>query len=411
MQREPVPFRPMHRPLALLLALVLLGACSGGDDDDDDSRSTSDAPAGTSAIAPTTTTLEEPAATTTTAAPDLAAVSIALEEFASGFESPVAMAFRPGDGRAYVAEQAGRVRAVEDGAPVDPPVISVDVSRGNEQGLLGIAFSLDGTKLYVDYTDPDGNTHVDEYTMDGDTAGNRRELLFVEQPFPNHNGGQLVVDGNGLLYVALGDGGSGGDPQENAQNTASLLGKILRIDPNGAPYAIPSDNPFVATPGARPEIWMYGLRNPWRFSFDRATGDVWIADVGQDAWEEVDFVSAAEASGVNWGWDEREATHEFEGPIPEGARDPIAERPLGDYCALIGGFVYRGSAIASLNGAYLFSDNCRGRIEGIAQQGGALFAQQDLGVEVASPTTFGEGPDGELYVVSREGTVYRLVDG
>ena len=212
-------------------------------------------------------------------------------------------------------------------------------------------------------------------------------------------------------YVALGDGGSGGDPQENAQNTASLLGKILRIDPNGAPYAIPSDNPFVATPGARPEIWMYGLRNPWRFSFDRATGDVWIADVGQDAWEEVDFVSAAEASGVNWGWDEREATHEFEGPIPEGARDPIAERPLGDYCALIGGFVYRGSAIASLNGAYLFSDNCRGRIEGIAQQGGALFAQQDLGVEVASPTTFGEGPDGELYVVSREGTVYRLVDG
>jgi len=396
----------LPRLVALATGLAIAASCSG--DDDDTPAVRPETPPDTSTVAPTTS---PPAPATTTLPPDLASVALALEEIASGFESPVAIAFRPGDDRPYIGEQGGRVRIAVGGVPLDPPVLEVAVSGGNEQGLLGLAFSADGTKLYVDYTDPNGDTHVDEYTMDGDVAQNRRELLFVDQPFANHNGGQLVVGADNMLYVSLGDGGAGGDTLEAAQNLTMLLGKILRIDPNGAPYAIPADNPFVGRADARPEIWMWGLRNPWRFSFDRATGDVWIADVGQNAYEEVDFVPAGEAAGTNWGWDEREGLHEFEGPHPQGARDPILERPLGNggYCALIGGYVYRGAAIARLGGAYLFSDNCRGQIEAVVQAGGAVAQERDLGLEVDAPTTFGEDASGELYVVSRAGTVYRIV--
>ncbi|MDZ4825035.1 MAG: PQQ-dependent sugar dehydrogenase [Actinomycetota bacterium] len=400
----------MRRLPLVLVAVALLSSCGGDDDDGSSDRSTTTAPSDTSTAAPTTTAAEPPT-TTTTPPTDLNAVSVRLEEVASGLESPVAIAFRTGDDRAWVAEQGGRVRIVADGAPLDPPVIEVDVSGGNEQGLLGLAFSPDGSKLYVDYTDPDGHTHVDEYTMNGDAAENRRELLFVEQPYANHNGGQLAVDGNGLLYISLGDGGSGGDPEDRAQNRGELLGKILRIDPNGDPYAIPSDNPFVADASTRPEIWMWGLRNPWRFTFDRATGDTWIADVGQNAWEEIDYAPAAEASGINWGWDEREGLHSFEGEPPEGARDPITERPLGEYCSLIGGYVYRGAAVANMYGVYLFSDHCRGGVEALVQEGGAVVAERDLDIDLSSPTSFGEDHDGELYVLSREGTLFKFVNG
>jgi glucose/arabinose dehydrogenase len=395
--------------VATVVALGAGAACSDGDGTPA-TRPTEPPPTRTST---STTTTAPPSTTTTTVPPNLDAVSLRLEEVASGFESPVALAWRAGDGRPYVVEQPGRIRIADGARPLDPPVLEIAVSRGNEQGLLGIAFSPDGTKLYVDYTDPNGHTHVDEYTMRGDVAepGSRRELLFVGQPFPNHNGGQLQIGPDGMLYVSLGDGGSGGDPEENAQDLSTLLGKVLRIDPVGTPYAVPADNPFVGSAGARPEIWMYGLRNPWRFSFDRATGDVWIADVGQNAFEEIDFSPLAQAAGANWGWDEREGFHEFEGGLPPGARDPVAERPLGDaYCALIGGYVYRGAAVDFLRGAYLFTDHCRGVVEGLVLRDGAVVAQRDMGVEIASPTTFGEDPAGELYVASRGGAIYRIVN-
>ncbi|HEX5096351.1 MAG TPA: PQQ-dependent sugar dehydrogenase, partial [Acidimicrobiia bacterium] len=258
----------MRRLAVVLLLVFLAAACSGDDDDNDTAASTRPSTTTAASTAPVDST------SPTTASPpaDLEAASLTLAEVASALDSPVALAWRAGDDRMYVAEQSGAVRIVEDGAPLDRPVLEVDVATGgNEQGLLGLTFSADGTKLYVDYTDPDGNTHVDEYTMNGDVAdtGSRRELLAVDQPFANHNGGDVIFGPDGMLYITLGDGGSAGDPQQRAQNLDELLGKILRIDPapaSGAEYTIPPDNPFVGRSGARPEIWMWGLRNPWRFS-------------------------------------------------------------------------------------------------------------------------------------------------
>lgn len=402
----------MHRvaaALAIALAAAVPAAC-GGDDTDAPPRPSAPPPT----RAATTTTGAAPSTTTTVPAPDLDAVRVRLTEVASGLDRPVALAFRAGDPRRYVAEQSGRVRVVgPDGTVAPEPLLEVPVSDGNEQGLLGLTFSPDGGELYVHYTDPDGDSHVDEYTMAGDAPdpASRRELLFVPQPFPNHNGGQVTFGPDGMLYVTLGDGGAAGDPQQNAQDLSTLLGKILRIHPEpvaGAPYTVPGDNPFVGREGVRTEIWMYGLRNPWRFSFDRATGDVWIGDVGQNAWEEIDHAPAGEA-GINWGWDPLEATHEFEGERPPGARDPIFELSHADgYCSVIGGHVYRGDAISGLYGAYVFADHCDDRLIALVQDGGALVDQRVLDAGIEGVTSFAEGPDGELYVLSRRGSVSRL---
>jgi glucose/arabinose dehydrogenase len=398
------------RATALVVALLFLAACSG----DDDNGSAAATP--TSARRATTTTTAAPSAppTTAPATPDLAAVSVKLTQVASGLDSPVAFTTRANDDRFYVVEQGGTVRIIDDGNVLPQPVLEVAVSHGNEQGLLGLAFSSDGTRLYVDYTDPNGDTNVDEYTMNGDVAdlASKRRLLFVEDPYPNHNGGQLTFGPDGMLYITLGDGGSAGDPQNRAQDLGSLFGKIMRIDPtpsNSAPYTIPPDNPFVGRNGARPEIWMYGLRNPWRFSFDRATRDVWIGDVGQNDWEEVDYTTLAEAAGSNWGWSLREGTHEFKGAPPPGAREPIFELSHGDgNCSITGGYVYRGTKIPALRGAYVVADFCRAELIGLAQQNGALGGQRLLGPRTSGLTSFGEGDDGELYVLSRNGFVYRI---
>jgi glucose/arabinose dehydrogenase len=339
---------------------------------------------------------------------------VRLQLVAGGLDSPVALAWRAGDPtRLFVAEQGGTIKIVTRGH-VAATALHLTVSNdGNERGLLGIAFSRDGKKLYVDHTDPTGDIRVAEYTMKGGVANpaSRRVLLVIpHRQFSNHNGGSLVIGPDNMLYIGVGDGGGGGDTLHNGQNTDALLGKILRIDPrpNGkAQYRIPTGNPFRGKPGHRGEIWMYGLRNPWRFSFDSKTHDMWIGDVGQDAYEEVDFARAAHG-GQNWGWNLREGFHPYNGGAePPGARDPIFERPhtAGD-CAIIGGYVYRAKPIAALDGAYVFGDECTGVVRSIVQSGGHVVQSAGLGLNVPQLTTFGEGPSGGLFAASRAGSIY-----
>jgi glucose/arabinose dehydrogenase len=400
--------------LCAAVALVLVaGACSGDDDNAAPNRRppVTDRDT-TTGDASTTTTTTGPAAT-----PRIGAARIKLTRVVGGLDRPVAMAIRAGDlGAIYVAEQhVGRVVRAVDGHVTGDPVLDLGgrVSQGNEQGLLGITFSRDGKLLYVDYTDTAGDSHIQEFAMRGNVAdtSTRREVLTVDQPYPNHNGGEITFGPDNLLYIGFGDGGSAGDPQGNAQNRNVLLGKILRIDPRpqgNAPYTVPTSNPFVNDENARPEIWMYGLRNPWRFSFDRATGDEWIGDVGQGMWEEVDYAPAG-TKGTNWGWDRREGAHPYAGSPPPNAVDPIAETSHDDgNCAIVGGDVYRGRAIPALRGIYLYSDNCNGALMGIVQRNGRLVQQAPLGVEAQNPSAFAEDANGELYVVSLAGAVLRI---
>jgi glucose/arabinose dehydrogenase len=407
--------RASPRIAATLLVLgMLLAACSGGGEDGAASATTA---APTTSAPPAT----EPGPTTSSpraaSSAQFRAARVRLDPVAV-LEQPVAMAVRPGDEAIYLAEQVGRVRALRDGR-VDPePVLDIadQVTAGGEQGLLGLAFAPDGRHLYLNFTDTDGDSRVVELAMRGRRAdpGSQRELLRVDDPYANHNGGQLAFGPDRLLYIAFGDGGGAGDPEGNAQSLGSLLGKILRIDPRpagGRPYRVPSDNPFVGRAGARPEIWDYGLRNPWRFSFDPATGDLWIGDVGQNRWEEIDF-QPAEAGGRNYGWDRREGRHEFEGERPDGAIDPVIEYGReGGACTVIGGYVYRGRRIPGLRGAYLYGDYCAGWVRAARVSGGRVADQRDLGTDVPGLSSFGVDGDGELYAMSLSGPVYRLVPG
>ncbi|MBI2704016.1 MAG: PQQ-dependent sugar dehydrogenase [Actinobacteria bacterium] len=343
-------------------------------------------------------------------------IQLALAPVASGLTSPVALARRPGDPRLYVAQQTGAIRLIETaiGTVAPTPVLSLTVGCCGERGLLGLAFTADGSKLYVDYTDSSGTIHIVEYAMAADTAitATARELLAIPHPLGNHNGGQLAMGPDNDLYIGVGDGGGSGDPNNNGQNLNTLLGKILRIDPapsGGLEYTIPPDNPFVGQPNTRAEIWMYGLRNPWKFTFDRDTGDLWIGDVGQNLYEEVDYAPAGQ-QGTNWGWSLREGFSAFKGAQPPDGKDPlVAPSHAEGYCALIGGYVYRGQEIPGLNGAYLFGDLCRTRLIGLAQDGGAVTDQRDLGIDLSQLSTFGEGNDGELYVATLSGTVAKLI--
>jgi len=301
---------------------------------------------------------------------------------------------------------------------VDPdPVVDLsgEISHGGEQGLLGLAFHPAGRFLYVNFTDRDGNTNVVEYAWRNGrvVVASRRRVLFVQQPFSNHNGGNLAFGPDGYLYIGLGDGGSAGDPMGNAQNLGSLLGKMLRIDPRprgGSPYGIPEDNPFVGRSGARPEIWAYGLRNPWRYSFDRVTGDLWIGDVGQSAFEEIDFQPSGRG-GLNYGWNAFEGAHRYTGPDVKNSTMPIFEysRTPGT-CAVTGGYVYRGQDIPGLQGAYLYADFCIGRITGLAVDGRRIAGRRVLGPTVTNLSSFGQDGDGELYALSLSGGVYHLTD-
>jgi glucose/arabinose dehydrogenase len=407
----------MHRVargLAASLALALLAAaCSGGDPDPQAEPTTT---VSSTTLMPTTT-----AAPSTTARAQAAssaqfrAAKVRLVRVAQ-LEQPVAMAVRPGERTLYLVEQVGRVRAIRGGRLDPTPVldISEQVTAGGEQGLLGLAFSPDGRYLYLHYTDRSGDHQVSELTMDGQRAdpGSQRSVLRIDDPFGNHNGGQLAFGPDRRLYLAFGDGGGGGDPEGNGQSLDSLLGKILRIDPRpggGQPYRVPSDNPFVDRDGARPEIWAYGLRNPWRFSFDAATGDLWIGDVGQNAYEEIDYQPAG-SGGRNYGWNRREGRHPYSGgERPSGAVDPVIEYGrAGGACTVIGGFVYRGRRIGGLRGAYLYGDYCAGWVRAARVRDGKVAEQRDLGLSVPGLSSFGADAAGELYALSLGGEVYRL---
>lgn len=355
-------------------------------------------------------------------APAPIGVDIALEPVVDGLENPLYITHAgDGSGRLYVLEQPGRVRVVEEGRLLETPFLDLTdrvLSRGNEQGLLGLAFAPDfaGSGIfYVHYTGrPDGRTLLARYRLkEGDPRrgdpGSEEVLLTVEQPYANHNGGALLFGPDGYLYLALGDGGSTGDPENRAQNRESLLGKILRLDVSQpGPYRVPPDNPFVGRDG-RDEIWAYGLRNPWRISFDRGTGDLYIADVGQNAVEEVNFQPAGSPGGQNYGWRVYEGTRRYAPGEAPGAVFPVAEYTHAEGgCSITGGYVYRGKALPGLVGSYLYGDYCTGYIWGLTREAGEWRAVRlvDSGANI---TSFGEDEDGELYVVDRRGAIYRIV--
>jgi glucose/arabinose dehydrogenase len=355
-----------------------------------------------------------------TTAPNLAAARVKLTKVVD-ISDPVAMATRAGDSAFYIAQRhAGTIRPVRD-RKVGSPILDIgsQISTGNEQGLLGLAFSSDGKKLYVYFTaksgsGPAGDDVLREYTLSSGRATSPRDLLRVADPEGNHNGGAIHFGPDGYLYVALGDGGGAGDMHGatgNGQNLNSLLGKILRIDPKpsgSSAYTIPDGNPFVGRDG-RDEIWAYGLRNPWRFSFDKSTGDMWIGDVGQNAWEEVDFDRKSSGGGDNYGWRRMEGTHSFAGGTPpEGHHAPIYEYSHDEGCSITGGYVYRGSKIHHMKGAYVFADFCEGLLRAFVQEGGRAKEHRFLGPKLGQLSSFGQSKSGELYAMSLAGGLYRL---
>jgi len=348
--------------------------------------------------------------------PDLAAVRVAVEPVVSGLDSPVFVtAAGDGSGRLFVVEQGGRIRIVEDGRLLPAPFLDISgrVLAGGERGLLGLAFPPGfgpaRPAFYVHYSDTRGDTTVSEFRLspkDPDIAdpGSERVLLTVAQPYSNHNGGWIGFDPDGMLLVALGDGGSAGDPENRASNLDSLLGKILRIDvrraPDGQPYTIPGDNPFVGRSDARPEILHLGLRNPFRDSIDPATGALWIGDVGQNAWEEID-VAPAGARGLDFGWRRWEGRHCFNPPSgcdPAGVTLPVTEYPHSGGCSVVGGVVYRGDVIGPLRGAYLFSDYCSGTLWAIDAGLEARQAPITVAETHGRISSIGTGERGEVYL-------------
>jgi glucose/arabinose dehydrogenase len=415
------------RRIGLLLALTLMiAACAG-----DDAATTTTTPPETTTTAPATTTTTSttlpPETTTTEPAPPpppppLDTVALAWEEVAAGFDQPIFVAQRPGDDRLLVVDQSGRIHGLPTGGGDRAIVLDISgrVSFGGERGLLGAAFHPDDpSRLFTHYSrSGDGATVVAEYRFPPGSASvvdrdSERPLLVVPQPAGNHNGGMVAFGPDGMLYVALGDGGGGGDPFRQGQNPTTLLGALLRIDVDGDPYGIPPDNPFADGERGAPEVWAYGLRNPWRFSFDG--DDLWIADVGQGDWEEVNVVTVGDA-GANFGWPVLEGTHCFDGPASLCADndfvDPVFEYTIRGVsrCAITGGYVYRGSAIPELAGAYLFGDHCTGEIMALRLEDGEVVDPVVFGSTGERITSFGTDLADEVYVVTVR-AVYRLTAG
>lgn len=325
-----------------------------------------------------------------------------------------------GSGRLFVVEQQGMILVVENGQRLATPFLDIRYevgSEGNEQGLLGLAFHPDYENngyFYVNYTGLGGNTVISRFQVTDDPnvvdALTEAPMLYIAQPYANHNGGHVEFGPDGYLYIGSGDGGSGGDPQNNGQSLETLLGKMLRIDVNvDGPYGVPSDNPF-ASGGGLSEIWAYGLRNPWRFSFDAATGDLYIADVGQGEWEEIHMLPAGTGNGANLGWRFYEGTHPYEGTPPQGLEldFPVAEYDHSSRCSITGGYVYRGAQAAEWNGIYFYGDFCSGEVMGMYQAADGNWSTQVLWDTAALITSFGVDEAGELYLVDRNGGIYQL---
>jgi glucose/arabinose dehydrogenase len=352
------------------------------------------------------------------------AVTLVATPIVTGLSNPLWLTSPPGDTRLFVVEQGGTIRIVKDGALLAEPFLDLGgaVASGGERGLLSLAFHpsyATNGRFYVDFTNPLGDTRVVAYrasASDPDRAdpASGDTILAVPQPYANHNGGLVAFGPDGMLYVGLGDGGSGGDPQGNGQDRSSLLGSILRVDVDaGPPYGIPSDNPFVGVSGARDEIWAWGLRNPWRFAFDPTSGLLYIADVGQSDWEEVD-VEPADAGGLNYGWNVMEATHCYGASSCDehGLVPPVLEYGHDQGCSVTGGFVYLGQAVPELRGAYLYSDYCAGWLRSFRYEGASVSEEREWDVgDLGQVLSFGQDAVGELYILSANGTVYRLDPG
>jgi glucose/arabinose dehydrogenase len=416
--------RPSHGPespltAALLAIALMLAACSQATPPSTSSVPASATPSAprSSPTAPATPTLKPPD-------PD----HLALKAFANGLSRPINVT-SSGDGsnRLFVNEQDGVIRVVgPDGTLRAEPFLDIRsrVLSGGEQGLLGLAFHPgfpSKPRVFIDYTRvPDGATVIAEVRATADRAdpATERVVMLIPQPFANHNGGQIAFGPDGFLYVGMGDGGSEGDPFGNGQNTRSLLGKILRIDvdgqaPRGKGYAIPPRNPFAPGgihPGAgAPEVWALGLRNPWRFSFDATNGNLYIGDVGQGAWEEIDRQAANSRGGENYGWNAMEGAHcNRSGCNPSLYVMPIAEYSHDQGCAVIGGYVYRGSTQPSLRGVYVFSDNCSGNLFTLQVDAGRLRPRVVLG-SGRPISSFGVGDKGEIYAADLQGNLWRVV--
>lgn len=355
---------------------------------------------------------------------DPASFVLQLEPVVSNLDRPVSVTHAgDGSGRLFVLEKVGRVRIVQGGVLLPTPFLDIAPlvrSAGSEQGLLGIAFHpryMENGYFFVNYPNENGDTVVARYQASWDPnvadPGTGEVVLFQQQPFANHNGGHLTFGPDGFLYIGLGDGGSANDPRGNAQDGGTWLGKMLRLDIDSAlPYAIPQDNPFVGVEGMLPEIWALGLRNPWRYSFDRLAGELWIGDVGQNAWEEIDLVQPALGGGHNFGWRMYEGAHCILGPCNvDGLTMPVAEygREAGN-CAVTGGYAYRGNAHPETRGAYYFGDYCSGRIWALSLNLDGSWSMNLMATPRMQISSFGEDESGELYLTALgDGSLYRLV--
>jgi glucose/arabinose dehydrogenase len=353
---------------------------------------------------------------------------LALQPVVTGLNRPVGIV-SAGDSRLFIVQQTGRI-LIYDGTLVLPApfldvssLISPGISGESERGLLGLAFDphyASNRFFFIYYTDRSGNITLRRYSRQAASAdladpNSFATVLTIDHSqFSNHNGGQLQFGPDGYLYLGPGDGGSAGDPFNHAQDRSQLLGKLLRIDVSSLPYRIPPSNPFVNTPGARPEIWAYGLRNPWRFTFDRTTGDLFIADVGQDLWEEVDFQPATSIGGENYGWRRMEGTHCFNPST--NCQDPSFTMPILEYghvnrqCSITGGYRYHGAKYPGMHDIYFYGDYCSGTIWGATQQSNGTWTSKSMLSTSLAITSFGEDANGELYVADLNGSVYQIID-
>ncbi|OGO33359.1 MAG: hypothetical protein A2Z16_10605 [Chloroflexi bacterium RBG_16_54_18] len=436
----------IRKKTELILVVVLLSACTGFDQTLDLAQSPISTNTSLPAVEPGRTTVVRstpiPISTVTqslpsktptaaqTTAPILPDVNTFLPDgklynwrvVESGLDRPVGVT-NAGDGsqRIFILEQPGRIQIIREETLAPIPFLDIAArvgSQGFEQGLLGLAFhpdfSQNGT-FFVNYTDLNGDTVIARFQVTGDNIdqadpGSEQRLLLVKQPYRNHNGGGIVFGPDGYLYIGLGDGGSAGDPQNNAQSVNSLLGKILRIDVDqGDPYGIPLDNPNVHEAGM-PEIWAYGLRNPWRFSFDRLSEDLYIADVGQSQWEEINFLPAGSPGGINFGWRFFEGMHPYQDSPLSGTEitSPVAEYAHNLGCSVTGGVVYRGERLPEFQGIYLFGDYCGQRVWGLTRSTEGNWINSVLFEGLGSITSFGEDEVGEVYLVTHEGQLLIL---